>query len=821
MTRLLSQNKSLITWLAGPVVVLLVFVLLGLCIGWHKGAVSAWLRRGYSKSLPATESSPVPQARTPVPTLIDRLVQEAVGTSGMAEARMVSPSPDAAQVHRDVGGISEGPILSISEVKTTETPDPNAEKNLTLRIGIKKQANAEIDDTTVRTEVFLYDTVNNKDIKPTDAMVNYEWLTKHDWTDTNPEILSVSYVRSKTQVASSGPRKYLGYKVLVYYQDRLEAAQAEPARLLELFRPPLRSQGRTALVKFEQAQQALRRRDYTTARKLVDEADKAQPNKAATLNLRGEILMGQKEFDQAEVSLKKAAKLDPKLREAQYNLAQIPFKKQDYAKARERFEELLKQTPGGDKNPVGELIEFKIYMTLLLEGKESRAQAMMEQFSFTGDTPALYYAHAAWEFKHNNPEKAADWGDSAEKIYSPSLNNVFADAFYDLGWLAAPSSLNHASSSSADQSNVQAETALGYCYATGQGVAKEDTEAAKWYREAAEQNFAQAELNLGNCYANGQGVAKDDAEAVKWYRKAAEQGFAQAQISLALSYALGQGVAKDYVESYKWTLLAANQGDKDAKETMPTLESNMSREQIAEGQKMARNFKPRLAPSASAGPDTSSTGIAPTRPESSGTGFFITEDGYLITNEHVAGSEAQVHLVTREGLISAKVVKVDAANDLALLKAEGKFAALPVSASRTMKLGNTVATVGFPNIGMQEFAPKVARREIGSLSRPQADDRYFQISVPVQPGNSGGALVDKRGNVVGVLSAMLSMKAALATSGAFPQNVSYAVKSSFLLGFLESVPEIAAKLKEPNTKDMKFDDVVEQAKEATALVLVY
>ena len=371
----------------------------------------------------------------------------------------------------------------------------------------------------------------------------------------------------------------------------------------------------------------------------------------------------------------------------------------------------------------------------------------------------------------------------------------------------------------ADQSNVQAETALGYCYATGQGVAKEQTEAAKWYRKAAEQNFAPAEFNLGNCYANGQGVAKDDAEAVKWYRKAAEQDFAQAQISLALSYALGQGVVKDYVESYKWTLLAASQGDKDAKETMPILENNMSREQIAEGQKVARNFKPRLAPSAE--PDTSSTGIALPRPQSSGTGFFITEDGYLITNEHVAGSEAHVRLVTREGLIPAKVVKVDAANDLALLKAEGKFAALPVAASRTMKLGSTVATVGFPNIGLQGFAPKFARRKIGPLSGPQDDARYFQISVPVQPGNSGGALVDTRGNVVGVLSAMLSMKAALATSGAFPQNVSYAVKSSFLLGFLESVPEIAAKLKEPNAKDMKFDDVVEQAKEATALVLVY
>ena len=308
-------------------------------------------------------------------------------------------------------------------------------------------------------------------------------------------------------------------------------------------------------------------------------------------------------------------------------------------------------------------------------------------------------------------------------------------------------------------------------------------------------------------------------EAVKWYRKAAEQNHAEAQYNLGVCYANGEGVAKDYVEAYKWWLLAAGQGDEDAKKIMTILENKMTREQIAEGQKLARNFKPRKVPSA--GSDSSSTGIVQSRPEASGSGFFITEDGYLITNEHVAGDGAQVRLVTAAGIISAKVVKVDAANDLALLKAEGKFAALPVATSRAVKLGGTVATVGFPNIGLQGFAPKFARGEIGSLSGPQDDARYFQISVPVQPGNSGGALVDERGNVVGVVSAKLSAKAALSTSGALPENVNYAVKSSFLLGFLESVPEVAAKLKEPNTKDMKFEDVVEQAKEAAVLVLVY
>ena len=194
----------------------------------------------------------------------------------------------------------------------------------------------------------------------------------------------------------------------------------------------------TARAKFEQAQQALRQRDLAAALKLVDEADQADPNQAATINLRGEILMQQEQFDQSEAAFRKAAKLDPKLREAQYNLAQIPFKKKEYAKARDRFEALYKRTPGGDKNQAAELIKFKIYMTLLLEGKESRAHAMMDEFQFTGDTPALYYAQAAWEFQHKNPEKAGDWTASANKIYSSALNGVFADAFYDVGWVPRP-----------------------------------------------------------------------------------------------------------------------------------------------------------------------------------------------------------------------------------------------------------------------------------------------------------------------------------------------------------------------------------------------
>ena len=90
-----------------------------------------------------------------------------------------------------------------------------------------------------------------------------------------------------------------------------------------------------------------------------------------------------------------------------------------------------------------------------------------------------------------------------------------------------------------------------------------------------------------------------------------------------------------------------------------------------------------------------------------GAGFFITDDGYLISNYHVVKAATKVRLVTSAGTIDAKVIQVDAANDLALLKAVGKFSPLPIAASRSAHLGGTVATIGFPDPSLQGFSPKV------------------------------------------------------------------------------------------------------------------
>ena len=158
-------------------------------------------------------------------------------------------------------------MFSIAQVKASEEPDPDADTNLTLRIAVKKQTPAVVDHTKVKIQVFFYDTVDDKDIKLTNAEVNYEWVTpKHDWAGPDPEVLSVNYLRPKNKGMTSdaalaaaaasvnpakkgkavntspppadGKRVYLGYIVRVYYHDELQAQKAEPKRLLKLFPAP-------------------------------------------------------------------------------------------------------------------------------------------------------------------------------------------------------------------------------------------------------------------------------------------------------------------------------------------------------------------------------------------------------------------------------------------------------------------------------------------------------------------------------------------------------------------------------------------------------
>jgi TPR repeat protein len=440
-----------------------------------------------------------------------------------------------------------------------------------------------------------------------------------------------------------------------------------------------------------------------------------------------------------------------------------------------------------------------------------------------GDADSQKYLGDIYHYGIGVPVDPAE----AVKWWLMAAQNGHAEAQYALGCMYneyknVPNSKANAFKwwlMAAQQEHLEAQHNIGIAYLDGEGVAKDEVQAFSWIRKSADQGRLEWQYLLGVMHFKGQGTAKNNVEAVRWFMRAAECGLSAAQHSIGALYYEGIGVPKDDVISYKWLLLAAAQGNETSKGYAKMLEGVLTPNQLAEGQRMAREFQPRKSPPIDR--PIAREGVAESRPESTGSGFFITDDGYLITNQHVADENASVRVLTGSGAIPAKVVKVDRANDIALLKAEGKFSPLAITSSRGVRLGSTAATVGFPNVGLQGYSPKLAKGEIASLAGIQDDARHFQISVPVQPGNSGGALVDERGNVIGVVVAKLSQKAAIATTGTLAENVSYAVKSSYLLSFLESVPDVAAKLREPNTSERKFEDVIHDAEQAAVLVLVY
>ena len=150
----------------------------------------------------------------------------------------------------------------------------------------------------------------------------------------------------------------------------------------------------------------------------------------------------------------------------------------------------------------------------------------------------------------------------------------------------------------AEQDDASAQENLGLMYAQGQGVPQDYAEAAKWFQKAAEQGVSSAQFNLALYYYSGKGVPQDYAEVLKWYRKAARQGHPGAQVNLGVMYGTGEGIPQDYVQAHKWYNLAASRlppgDDRDlAGKNRDIVAAKMTAAQIAEAQRLAREWKPK------------------------------------------------------------------------------------------------------------------------------------------------------------------------------------------------------------------------------------
>ena len=161
---------------------------------------------------------------------------------------------------------------------------------------------------------------------------------------------------------------------------------------------------------------------------------------------------------------------------------------------------------------------------------------------------------------------------------------------------------------------------------------------------------------------------------------------------------------------------------------------------------------------------------------SSGSGFFVTTNGHIVTNFHVIEDCKNIYL-NNEAL---KILAKDPLNDLAILKSSNRSMNFLMLEGDSPKKGEEVLVLGYPfgkNFGDES---KLTEGIISALQGMGNDYSRFQMDAPIQPGNSGGPVINKKGNVVGVAVASANIQAFLKQFGTIPQNMNFAIKSNVL-----------------------------------------
>jgi S1-C subfamily serine protease len=320
--------------------------------------------------------------------------------------------------------------------------------------------------------------------------------------------------------------------------------------------------------------------------------------------------------------------------------------------------------------------------------------------------------------------------------------------------------------------------------------------ALRVYHSLANGGNAFAKARIGVMYAKGQGVPRNPIEAAKWYRRSAEQGSDYGQIFLGGAYAMGEGVPQNYVRAYMWLSLASavSPVPVSARDEIAGL---MTPAQIAEAQKLAAEWRPKAANANVKG--ISETPSQETPETFTGTAFFVSSDGTALTNAHVVERCQQIRVAGSPARLLAK----DRTNDLALLATDTHLAQW-ANWRQLVQQGEDIVVYGFPLAGVLSSAGNVVTGNITALAGVGDDSRFLQISAPVQPGNSGGPLFDRHGNVVGVVVAKLNAVRVASATGDIPQNVNFAIKSSVAMAFLES-QRVTVRSDPPPPADYRLD----------------
>ncbi|MBW2272174.1 MAG: trypsin-like peptidase domain-containing protein [Deltaproteobacteria bacterium] len=226
--------------------------------------------------------------------------------------------------------------------------------------------------------------------------------------------------------------------------------------------------------------------------------------------------------------------------------------------------------------------------------------------------------------------------------------------------------------------------------------------------------------------------------------------------------------------------------------------------------------KPGLPPVASPGSSQTSDSDINTA-----TAFFVSWQGHLVTNHHTLAGAGSVQVQLDDGeILDATVLHSDPEHDLALLHVDAIRTPLPLQRRIRAQRGEEVFTLGYPLIQLQGQEQKATFGRINSLSGLQGDVRFIQMDVPIQPGNSGGPLLNRGGEVLGVVTSMLHQQTTYEMTGVIPQNVNYAVKSDFAWKLVDdNVESWAGHGGEP--VEQELSDLIARTTDSVVLILAW
>jgi hypothetical protein len=205
---------------------------------------------------------------------------------------------------------------------------------------------------------------------------------------------------------------------------------------------------------------------------------------------------------------------------------------------------------------------------------------------------------------------------------------------------------------------------------------------------------------------------------------------------------------------------------------------------------------------------------------STGTGFFVNTGGYLLTNNHVVEGCKQLVARSNKGQVfDVEFVASDTRNDLALLRSTVTGIAAPFR-DGVAPLGEAITVFGFPLAGTLTVTGNLTTGSISALAGLGSDSSKYQVSAPIQPGNSGGAVLDESGLVVGVVQSSLNAGRLFNIAGDLPQNVNFAIKASIAQRFLQT-HRVAYIEQPPTTTARKASAIAEDAVQFTVLVACF